>query len=93
MGYRVSKKASAELDAIVIYTAERWGVRQAGKYLGEMESMFELLAGNPGMGRAAQSMGKTTRRIEQGSHVIFYRPTGQGIFVQRILHKTMLPRR
>jgi plasmid stabilization system protein ParE len=58
MVYRVSATASAVLDAIVIYTAEKWGARQAGKYLGEMESMFELLASTPGMGRIAEGWGK-----------------------------------
>ncbi len=31
------------------------------------------------------------RRIEQGSHVIFYRQQDHGIFIIRILHKAMLP--
>jgi toxin ParE1/3/4 len=93
MGYRVSKRAGAELDAIMIYTIQTWGEWQADKYLDEMESMFELLAENPGLGRAVTGWAKSTRRIEKGSHVIFYRPTPQGVFVQRILHKTMLPRR
>jgi plasmid stabilization system protein ParE len=30
------------------------------------------------------------RRIEQGSHVIFYRETPSGILIIRILHRSML---
>jgi plasmid stabilization system protein ParE len=50
MGYRVSKRAGIELDAIVIYTIQMWGERQADKYLNEMDSMFRLLAENPDYG-------------------------------------------
>ena len=50
VGYGISRRAATELEAIVLYTVQKWGERQAGKYLSEMEAMFELLAGTPGLG-------------------------------------------
>ena len=43
------------------------------------------------MGRIFSPARTDLRRIEQGSHVIFYRETPSGILITRILHRSMLP--
>lgn len=45
------------------------------------------------MGRIFGPFRPDLRRIQQGSHVIFYRQTAEGILIIRILHQSMLPTR
>lgn len=81
------------MDEIAIYTIGHWGIEQADKYLWELEGMFRLLAETPGIGRLANFGPPKTRRMECGSHVIFYRETRRELLIQRVLHKRMLSRR
>jgi len=45
------------------------------------------------MGRACDKVETGYRRMEHGRHVIFYRRKEDGIFLGRVLHQRMLPRR
>ena len=86
-----SKLAEADLQAIDEYTESTWGVRQADAYLDKIQSCCNRLARNPGMGRTWKRSDPELRRIEHGSHVIFYRRTLRGIVILRVLHQSMLP--
>lgn len=58
-------------------------MRQAETYLIELESLFELIAANPRMGRLHDTR---TRKVVHGRHVIFYRMVGEVVVIGRILH-------
>ncbi len=88
---RYSRLAESDLDGIAAYTIREWGDGQAVRYLGELEDCCERLARNPGLGRKCHTVRKGLRRMEQGSHVVFYNTTESGIVVERILHKSMVP--
>lgn len=45
------------------------------------------------MGRLCDWYPRSLYRMEQGSHVIFYRKTAERILIVRILHKSMEPER
>ena len=49
-----------------------------------------MLADNPGLGRACDYVRPGLRRMECARHVVFYRESGGGILVSRILHQRML---
>ncbi|WP_245472029.1 type II toxin-antitoxin system RelE/ParE family toxin [Rhizobium jaguaris] len=49
---------------------EKFGLRQADRYLDELIHRFELLADNPFMGRKAESIAPTARR--QNIRVILF---------------------
>ena len=75
------------------YTLGTWGDDQAIRYIDDLEKCCRQLADNPNLGRACDYIRPGLRRMEQGGHVIFYRPEPGGILVSRILHQRMLPER
>jgi toxin ParE1/3/4 len=89
--YVLSKLAERDLNEIANYTRDRWGVRQAVDYIGELRSLCQQLAEIPTIGRACESVRPGLHRVEGGRHVVFYRIGAKGITISRILHQTMLP--
>jgi toxin ParE1/3/4 len=87
--YVLSPRAQDDLDEIVDYTADRWGVDQAAFYLRQLRNHIEAVAAQPKAGRPCPDIRPGYYRTKSGSHVIFYRLTGQGIDVIRILHERM----
>jgi toxin ParE1/3/4 len=90
---RFTRRAEADLHGISEYTWQNWGAVQERAYLGELESCCIRLAAGPLLGRACDEVRPGLRRMEQGRHVVFYRPEGKGILVVRALHQSMVPSR
>jgi toxin ParE1/3/4 len=88
---RYSRLAEADLLDIATYTLHTWGEKQAARYLDDIGSLAGKLARNPALGRRCEQFGVGLRRMEGGSHVIFYREERDDIVVSRILHRHMLP--
>jgi toxin ParE1/3/4 len=88
-------RPAAELDLLFIatYTKERWGEAQSDRYVADLQDCAELLAAQPRLGRACGQIRAGLRRLEQGSHVVFYFEISHGIRVSRVLHKGMMPKR
>ena len=82
-------RARTDLDDIWDYTAQRWGIDQAERYLRRIAEAAELIAETPGRGRSCDHVREGYRKYPVGSHVIFYRETGGNIDVVRILHQQM----
>lgn len=89
--YRLSSLASTDLEEIASYTEKRWGLTQAYRYISKLKETFQVVAANPNLGRACGALAPEYRRIEQGSHVVFYRPDKKGVLIGRILHQRMMP--
>jgi len=93
-GFRLSKRAQADVDGIGSYTRDRWNANQATRYLTALDTCFHRLAEGPLLyGRACDNIRPGYRRAEEGSHVVFYKLDGTSILVVRILHRSMLPKR
>jgi toxin ParE1/3/4 len=88
-----SRLALADLKAISRYTIQEWGAEQAIRYMDAIQECIRELAKSPLMGRACDKVETGYRRMEHGRHVIFYRRKEDGIFLGRVLHQRMLPRR
>jgi toxin ParE1/3/4 len=86
-----SRRAESDLKIIDDYTNQTWGEGQADLYLEQIHLCCMRLAETPAIGRLWSQQRPNLRRIEQGSHVIFYRQTHEGILIARILHRSMLP--
>ena len=86
-----SIEARRDLREIREYSIRRWGSGQTARYIRALKDCFELLARNPGMGRSCDGIRTGLRRMEHGSHVIFYRKWSGGILLVRVLHERMLP--
>lgn len=83
--YRLSKRAAADLLRISDYSVDRFGVDQAELYVGSLIQAFENLAAHPSIGTDCGRLRRGVRRIEQGSHVLYYRVSKREILILRIL--------
>lgn len=87
--YVLSPRAQADLDEIWDFTAATWGETQAVRYARVLQQAVEAAAADPRLGRPADDIRPGYFRCPAGSHVLFFRLTGTGIDVVRILHKRM----
>ncbi len=85
----LSPRARSDLDEIWDYTAERWGLDQAERYIRAIQSAVESLAKDPTLGRGCDDIRPGYRKYPVGSHILFYRLTDEGLDVVRILHRRM----
>ena len=88
-GYRVSPRATVDLDEIYEYSILKFGLPQAKAHLNGLHGLFAFLEDRPALGRRAANLAPDLRRWEYQSHVIFYVPEPQGILVVRVLHGRM----
>ncbi len=91
MSYRLSRKAQEDIEGIYIYSYENFGEEQADIYYNGLERSLRLLGDSPMYGRPAAEYAPELRRLEYGSHVIFYLPEERMAFIVRVLHGSMDP--
>ncbi len=84
-----SPKAKADLSDIWDYTFAEWGISQAEKYVRELWEVMRTQALNASASVDISDVRRGYRKIRAGSHVIFFKLTGDGIDVIRILHQRM----
>jgi toxin ParE1/3/4 len=72
-----------------LYTLEEWGIDQALRYTDDLTAAFDRLAANPQLGASCDHIREGYRRSRVGRHVIYFRITGYGIAVIRMLHDRM----
>ena len=88
--YRLSRRASSDIEGIAQYSAERFGTRQAIAYVTDIHDAARLVAEISSLGRPyTTKKGRTYQRYNVGNHALFYRTTDEGVFVVRILHQAM----
>lgn len=88
---RFSRQAEVDLENIARYTLQKWGELQAARYMDRLEACCERLASRATLGRRCDCIRPDLRRMERGSHIVFYRKEAGGVLVSRILHRNMLP--
>lgn len=88
-GYRLSAKAVEDIDGLYEYTILSFGLMQAREYLTGMHQRFEILAAQPNVGRAVPNLAVGLRCLDYQSHVVFYVPTDDGVWIVRVLHRSM----
>lgn len=86
---RVTRRAEArnDLAAIWDYISES-SPERATAFLREIESLFEVLAEQPEMGRKRSDLMDELRSFPIRRYVVFYLPWSDGIDVLRVLHAT-----
>lgn len=87
--YRISRRAVADLQAIAEFTIGRLGIEQSRHHRDELKECFDSLAENPALGRRAEQLARGLRRVEHGSHSIFYLRNDAGVLIVRVLHSRM----
>lgn len=91
MSYKISIKASEDIENIWIYTFENWSFEQADRYISLIFDEIEYLANNPNSGKNFNHIRKNYRCSKVKSHLILYRLTTKpgDIEIIRLLHQTM----
>lgn len=86
----LTKKAVADLLEIGRYTEQHWGKEQRNKYLAQLDACFHQVAADPLKGKDCSDIRKGYRKINVGSHVVFYRQKNPAeIEIVRVLHGRM----
>lgn len=86
---RVTPCAEADLEDIWRYSAEAWGSDRAAAYLRTIIGYFDSLASNPTLGRDCSDIREGYRRLNAGSHILFYRLEADEPTIVRVLHQRM----
>lgn len=83
---RVQRTDLAEDDLAQIwsYIADD-SLSAADRWLAQVESLLDLLAGNPTLGRLRSELAPDLRSFPMGDYVVFYIPRKNGIVVVRVL--------
>ncbi|MBS1621467.1 MAG: type II toxin-antitoxin system RelE/ParE family toxin [Bacteroidetes bacterium] len=91
MGYKLSVKASEDIENIWFYTFENWSLEQADRYINLIFDEIEYLSDNPNSGKDFSHIRKNYRGAKVKSHLIFYRIIDKrdGIEIIRVLHQRM----
>ncbi len=91
MSYKVSIKASEDIENIWLYTLDNWSLEQADRYINLIFDEIEYLGNHPGSGKDYNFIRKNYRCSKVKSHLIFYRHIDKqnDIEVIRILHQRM----
>jgi toxin ParE1/3/4 len=88
--FTLTKRALVDLVGIGSYTQKHWGREQRNDYLTMLDSCFQRLAADPLTGKNCSEIRQGYRKMNAGSHVIFYRQKRSGkIEIVRILHGRM----
>ena len=83
--YRISPIARADIKEIYRFVANDKPAA-AGHLRAIFYEKFRLLAAQPLMGEVCDELAENLRRSFVGNYVIYYRPSGHGIDVVRVLH-------
>lgn len=91
MKYKLSVKASEDIESIWLYTFENWSLEQADRYINLIFDEIEYLSDNPNSGKDFSHVRKNYRCAKVKSHLIFYRliEKQSEIEVIRVLHQRM----
>lgn len=87
MGYRLSRKAAADLRAIYAEGIRLFGLQQADRHMDRLEQAFELVGGNPHMARERFELSPPARVHPVKSHVVLYVVRDDGdVLIVRVRH-------
>lgn len=89
MSYKLSVKASEDIENIWLYTFENWSLEQADRYINLIFDEIEYVGANPNSGKDFSHVRESYRCTKVKSHLIFFRVIDKqtDIEVVRILHQ------
>jgi len=90
---RFSLDAEYDFIEIAEYTALHWSLEQADRYIERLENACLRLGISQRQSRRCDRVFPGLRRLEEGSHVLYFMVDEMGILIVRVLHKSMLPER
>lgn len=88
MKLEFTSDATADLDAILDYSIDQWGLSRGFDYVTEIRNRAMHLADGFHPGLNAEDIQSGLRRQVSGSHVIWFRREPDRIVVIRVLHQS-----
>ena len=90
MKYRISDKASEDIDRIWLYTLENWSVEQADRYYRLIYQEILFIVEDFETGKDITKIKTGYRQAKVKSHLIIYKRADDGIIeIVRVLHQMM----
>jgi toxin ParE1/3/4 len=89
--YRFSLSAEGDLEGILAYSIDEWGIEQTARYRDQLLGCCQLIAQQTMLGRSCDDIRPGYLRIQEGRHVLFFKRDAAGVLVVRILHDCMNP--
>lgn len=88
--YIISQKALEDINAIWVYTAQKWSGEQANRYYNLIFDEIEFISNNFEMAQDFGKLRKSYRYSKIKSHLIFFKKNKfNEIEVIRVLHERM----
>lgn len=81
------------MEAVWLSSLTQWGARQADRYIDDLVAAFAFLAERPKAGTLCENIRAGYRKYPVIRYVVYYRETGYGIEIIRVLHDRMLATR
>ena len=85
-GYRLSKLAQRDIDAIWDHIVEHGGVAGAERFAWRLHDLFALLGEYPAMGRLSRVVARGVRKFPLDDYIVYYVTEGRRVSIARILH-------
>jgi len=86
---RLTPAAVQDLENIWRYTAQRWSISQAERYIDRLSTCFEALAQAPLSAPACDHIRPGYRRQSIESHMVYFLVREDVVTVVRVLHERM----
>jgi toxin ParE1/3/4 len=88
MGYRLTRRAAADIRHIYAEGLRLFGSAQAERYHARLARVFDLLADNPELARERTELSPPVRIHPCGSHLVVYVIEADGgILIVRVRHR------
>lgn len=84
--YRLTAEADEDMVAVFIQGCDLFGLRQASRYLDDLEALFPRIAANPEMTRLRLEFDPPLRAFGYKAHVVIYDVDDEGVRILRIRH-------
>ena len=87
--YLFKPRAEQDLEDIYDYTVGEFGEAQADRYIRNLFEAFQRLADTPGIARQRDEVRPGLRSYPVQGHIVFFRESGDGALIVRVLHQSM----
>ncbi len=87
--FRLRPKAKEDIENIYKYSYREFGSARADQYIRDLDAAFHKLADEPSLGSGYSHVRPDLVAYRVVSHVVFYKPSVDGITILRVLHKSM----
>jgi toxin ParE1/3/4 len=85
----LSPEADEDIEQILQFTGDKWGIDAQEKYFARFERAFQRLLIFPESGLLRADAGRRVRCLVVGQHLIFYRVDEETISIKRLVHQQM----